>query len=586
MSKLIYICKRKGSFQPSEDRRLKDICHHLKPDNIEVGEEQNYISVKDDIAYAIYLDTNLMARNSRSVVSGFFFEDTVTNWHEPNGLYPDGNYALFRSNDNQVELVSDYAGSRTIWYLKNEEVFIASTSQLAIMMYINSFEFNPEVIPWLLSTGALGPSLSWDSRIKRLDANSSLLLDKQTWSLTKTSEKISFQIRKGTQESHTQALSSSIDKVVRSIGSLDLSRWVLPLSGGYDSRGVLCFMKKNLELPSDFRTVTWGMKDSEERSGNDAQIAKTVARELGVKNFYSHTDVSSEPLSVVLDRFFHCSEGRIDHISGYMDGMKIWKKYYENDIIGTIRGDEGFGWTPVSSELTVRLGLGFGLYNDYSNLKSCVRPLNFSEQKYSPDLDKSSSESLEQWRDRLYHTYRLPTVLAALSDIKYSYIEQINPLLSKEVLKVSSEMPDILRTNKKAFRSIIDSFGPKVEIASKDANAAPEDIVKNKRFVDVMVRELDSKYAKELLGEEYIVQVLERLVVNKSKIRPRKSFKTTLSSMLPNILKGILRRTIVKPTIDNNILAFRTFMIVRVHKIFNEKVDSCGSKSVAEEDSH
>ena len=42
-----------------------------------------------------------------------------------------------------VEALADYAASRTVWMAQTDEIFIASTSQRAIPLFLGSFETNP-----------------------------------------------------------------------------------------------------------------------------------------------------------------------------------------------------------------------------------------------------------------------------------------------------------------------------------------------------------------------------------------------------------------------------------------------------------
>jgi hypothetical protein len=104
-------------------------------------------------------------------------------WHEPGTDFPEGTFALFRDGEGFCEIVTDPVGTRTIWYYHDEDLFIASTSQRAIILYIGGFEFDARVIPWMLSTGSLGPTLSWDRRIMRVPTDTSVILDKKNWSL-------------------------------------------------------------------------------------------------------------------------------------------------------------------------------------------------------------------------------------------------------------------------------------------------------------------------------------------------------------------------------------------------------------------
>ena len=63
---------------------------------------------------------------------GQLFEHSQT-WWKPLQEYPDGSYAIFRERNDHVEIVSDVVGSRIIWYYKDDELFIASTSQRRIL---------------------------------------------------------------------------------------------------------------------------------------------------------------------------------------------------------------------------------------------------------------------------------------------------------------------------------------------------------------------------------------------------------------------------------------------------------------------
>src|SRR5690606_17398986 len=149
----------------------------------------------------------------------------------------DGSYAIFRENEYKIELLTDSVASRTIWYYEDKEVFVASNSQLAIIYFLKNFESNRDVIPWMLSTGSLGPFLSWDKRIKALKPQSKLVFDKKKWGYTIQEQKIKFDdsVNKDVQSKVLeQELESRIDLSIQSL-SID-DKIALPLSGGYDSR--------------------------------------------------------------------------------------------------------------------------------------------------------------------------------------------------------------------------------------------------------------------------------------------------------------------------------------------------------------
>ncbi|MCK2042206.1 hypothetical protein KZO83_05845 [Chromohalobacter sp. TMW 2.2308] len=565
MSKVLYACSRNSGFNASTKEKLYDVCNHLVPDNIAVP-KPHVVRVEDDLAYAVCMDSGALQESGGSLLLGFLYEKNKVSWDKPKTCYPDGNYALFRVDEDEIEVVSDCVGTRTVWYYHDEEVFIASTSQRAIIMFLGAFEFDERVIPWMLSTGSLGPQFSWDKSIKRLPVDSYLSLEKKSWRASITQRPINFSVVNRKREGHRRVLTDAISQTMESLDGIDFERWVLPLSGGYDSRGILLFIKNTIGAPDNLKTITWGLEKSQYEKYNDAYVAKELAHSVGVQHKYYHTDISPEPLEVVFDRFLFCSEGRVDHIAGYMDGMDIWKQLHDEGVDGTIRGDESFGELPASSELDVRNLVGLGLCCDYKNLSQFTEDFAPFHQEVPVELHKKEGETLYAWRDRVHQEYRMPTVFAALSDIKFSYLEEINPLLSRSILSVVRSLPDDLREDKCLFKSIVESMEGGVPFALKSANANPKDILREKGCVDLMKSEINSSYSAGLFGPDFANRVISEIKVGNDGSR-RWGVKGLVSSLLPASIKSRLRKTVVRRSVDGNVLAFRVFMIIKMHKM-------------------
>lgn len=565
MSKVLYACSRNSGFNANTKEKLYDVCNRLVPDNIAVP-KPHVVRVEDDLAYAVCMDSGALQESQMSLLLGFLYEKNKVSWDKPRTCYPDGNYALFRVDEAELEVVSDCVGTRTVWYYHDDEIFIASTSQRAIIMFLGTFEFDERVVPWMLSTGSLGPQFSWDKRIRRLPADSSLLLDKKIWSTSFAQSPITFSVVERKVEDHKKLLTDSISQTVASLEDINFERWVLPLSGGYDSRGILLFIKNTIGAPGNLKAITWGLEKSQYEKGNDAYVAKELASSVGVQHKYYHTDISQEPLEVVFDRFLFCGEGRVDHIAGYMDGMDIWKQLHDEGVHGVIRGDEGFGEYPVSSELNVRNLVGCGLCSDYKNLSQIADEFDFPPQEMPVELLQKEGEAFYAWRDRLHQEYRIPTVLAALSDIKYSYLEQINPLLSRPVLDAVRSFPDDLRTDKYLLKSIVESMEPRVPFAVKVANASPKDILREKGCVDLIKSEINSSYSTGLFGSGFTDRIISEIKVGNDESRGW-SVKGLVSSLLPASIKSRLRNTVARRSVDGNVLAFRVFIIIKMHKM-------------------
>ncbi|PWT94108.1 MAG: hypothetical protein C5B54_00525, partial [Acidobacteria bacterium] len=222
-----------------------------------------------------------------SLLLGKVFNEDAR-WREPLTEFPDGSYALFRDNDDYCEIVSDPVASRTIWYYRDEKVFIASTSQRALVMFIGNFDFEEKVIPWMLSSGTLGPGLSWDKRIRAVPVDSSVTLNKVDWTFSTRSNSVFFKAANRSNEQHKKLLEESLKATFRAV-NLDYSHWVLPLSGGYDSRGILCLLSESTDIRR-LRTITWGLESSRTMKENDAYVAEELANSLRVNHKYYHTD--------------------------------------------------------------------------------------------------------------------------------------------------------------------------------------------------------------------------------------------------------------------------------------------------------
>src|SRR5690606_1204203 len=178
--------------------------------------------------------------------------------------------------------------------------------------------------------------------------------------------------------------------------------------------------------------------------------------------------------------------GRIDHIAGYMDGFEIWANLFNRGYSTILRGDEGFGWLPVSNEKQARISTALVTLDDLGGMER----LNF-KQEIPNYLKRGQNESIEKWRDRLYHSFRLPIILAALNETKSAYIEIVNPLLSHSVLEFVRSLPDHLRTDKKLFKRIVEKREKKIPFAFFNANISHKDQLKRKEMVDYFIETIN-----------------------------------------------------------------------------------------------
>ena len=503
MAKLIYLCARPGVNLPFSGKDLENLSAALCPDNIEPRPPR--ILEGDGTLIGVFNPVPELPVQGCSVCLGALF-DNKPDWWRPLARVPDGSYALFRGDDSTVELVSDMVASRTIWYVKTDDIFIAATSQRAIVACLGSYEPNESVYPWMLSSGNLGPGLSWDSRIRCVPNDARLILDKRSWEIKLFRTPVEFKALDLPAEEHEYRLRKAIEETFTHV-NIDSDHWTLPLSGGYDSRAIFLMLKDRPGL----KTITWGLRSALKDQRGDALVARELAGKYQVQHEYFETDLSDEPVETIFQRFLVAGEGRTDHISGYMDGFAIWKHLYESGCHGVIRGDEAFGCYAVRDSSQVYKNMGMRVVSDYRNLGWLQDAMQRIPQKHPVELTQRADESLASWRDRLSTEFKTPVVFAALSDLKLAYTELVNPLLSRRIIKAVRGLPDSLRTEKSLFRSIVEEMEPDHHFAENPAIQGRRHILGEDRVREAIHRRLEEAALGEDISASIARNVLHRM---------------------------------------------------------------------------
>ena len=559
MSKALYLCSQNED-PPLTEHAAREIVDRILPDNFSPNEPS--IAQDGNSLLAVANPVKLLQQEGTSICLGTMFPPDQ-DWVVPGGELPDGTFALFRDNGDKVEIATDIVGSRTIWYYKDDDLFVASTSQRAIISVLGDFEPNVVAGAWLLSSGSLGPGLSWDRRIGPVPPDGRFVLDKETWTLERQRNECEFRVRTDSKTALSDRLGASLDETFENL-DLDFSRWVLPVSGGVDSRYLLYRLADR-----DPKCVTWGLPENREQRRNDAALADRLTDHYGVEHrFYDLTPLPDA--ETVLERFVVAGEGRIDHLGGYLDGFRMWADMFERGDVGIVRGDEGFGWLPVLTSQDVRRTVGLLEVADWPNLSELAIP-GEERQQLPPCLRQRHCESLETWRDRLYHQFRIPSLLAALNDLKLSYVEIANPFLSREIITTVRTLPDEYRTNKRLYREHVSSIGPNIPEAKYGTGPSTERYLRQEAVVAAMFNTLDTRFARGILSDELVDHVLALADSESSDVDSSGGFQSRLRTFvkgnLPQTIENVLLTWIVNQTIDPNRLAWRAYIVVRMHEL-------------------
>lgn len=556
MSKLIYLCARNVSELPFRRADMDAVFSRLTPDNLSPRAPR--IIESKGILVGIFNPADSLPIRDYSVCLGTLFSARM-NWWQPGAEVPDGSYALFRGDAGTLELVSDIVSSRTIWYAQTADLFIASTSQRAIVCFLQSHEPNEAVYPWMLSSGTLGPGQSWDRRIQCLGADSRLRLDRTTWRIEVTRKPVEYRPLDLPRPEHERRLREAINETFAHL-DIDPSNWILPLSGGYDSRAILQMLKNRSELKS----VTWGLRSAMADRRSDAWVARELARRFGIAHEYLETDLSDETVENILERFLVAGEGRTDHLSGYMDGFAIWRRLCTSGCQGILRGDEAFGCHAVHSDRQVYHNMHLNVLSDFGNIEAAALGPEASGQKRPDNLERRSDETREAWRDRVSAEFEIPTSFAALSDLKLAFVEIIHPLLSRRIIETVRTLPDELRTEKLLFKSIVSRSGPNIPYATHPAIEARSNILRSTAMAGAIISRLQASSAQSGQIADLSRHALKLMEADKV-YKPRDD-----RAMPARLLRWARRKTGLDKdqqlVMDPYQFGFRAYIISRMHE--------------------
>ncbi len=572
MSKLLFVCGRRDGQIQGVREHFEYLSQRITPDNITPAPPRLIFDNRSLTGIVNPVDSILV--NGGSVCLGMMFGETH-DWWQPGAELPDGSYAILRVDANTVELVSDILASRTIWYVKKDDIFAASSSQRALVSILRSYIPNEEVYPWMLSAGTLGPGLSWDKRFHCVPGDSRLVLNRNTWEMKLIQRPVVFSASDISEMEHESRLRCAIEETVSRL-NINTKKWILPLSGGYDSREILLMLKDRPGL----KAITWGRKAALTDKKSDAVVARELAEHFHIPHEYFETDLSNETIQSILERFLVAGEGRKDNISGYMDGFSIWKRLYESGIHGVLRGDEAFGFRIATTDADVRRIMSLTLLSDHANLVKHGVAARY-EQILPDYLNRTNEETLMAWGDRIFQTYFVPVVLAALNDLKSPYVEIINLLLSRAIINQVRHQPDNLRTGKKLFKKIVCAQTPDIAFAERSAIEAPENILKSARVNEHILEVLHAHHDKRVIPKELFDYITAKREQSKHKLSKLASnaigMKRVAKRILPDgAIKSIgpfirsFRRSPASVDIDVDILALRAYILCKMDHILCE----------------
>ena len=560
MSHFILVCER-GEPRGGEGLTgyLETCAKLLWPPGVEPAATK--VITEKGLALVAVVPADGMPLHGASLCLGRFLDDPG-DWWRPGTTPPDGTYALCRCSPDVVELVTDIAASRPVWYYHDDDVFLASSSQRPLIALLGGFELDPEAVTWMVASRSLGPLPSYDRRLRRVPLDGRVRLDRHTWSVDVSSQWSPYEADDLSDDDHAGRLSDALVETCSYLAP-EAERWPLLLSGGNDSRALLVGMKKAGITP---RCVTWGVEAARRDEGSDAWVAERLAAAMGAPHEFFALDREPVAAGKALEEFIVRSEGQVTDFTMYVDGFATWRTLVDRRCLGVIRGDN-YPWAYLgqfSTPRTVRHHCGADLLGDYAPGHPIQR-LGLAPQSWPASLEQRPDEDLLRYRDRLQRTLYIPARVAPLNQIKASYVEIVNPLKARRVASVVMRLPERLRLHPGALARVLDLHGPAVPFATRPAAALPA-ILERPEMRQALIEGLCSDSAQRLFDAAVVDEVVSAL------LRPpepatRSGATRKIRAMLPRKVKDRML-PVVGVRLDTRELALRMVIASRAVRLF------------------
>ena len=332
------------------------------------------------------------------------FVGIARDWSATGSQRPDGSYAVCRFDADRLQLVTDNLASRTIWYVLDGDMFLASTSQRALVCLLGDLRLNHAAVAWLASSGTLGPDSAWDARLQRVPAAAVLSLERRTWTTRCAAEELDQHPEPLPEEVHLERWRNAILETCAKL-DVSLDTWLLPLSGGLDSRTLLAALIQGGRRP---RCVTWGLRRSLE------DPAATPSWPGVWPNTTGSTTCSFPPTPSTSRRVssstasWSPARGAPIRSPATSTGWPIWKALFDQGVAGVIRGDEpGWGEDPGLSPTDVRRGNGMEMISDFP-ATHLITQLGLAKQPLPDWVEQRPAESLILYDNRLTNSHFFP----------------------------------------------------------------------------------------------------------------------------------------------------------------------------------
>jgi asparagine synthetase B (glutamine-hydrolysing) len=245
-----------------------------------------------------------------------------------------------------------------------------------------------------------------------------------------------------------------------------ISECVIPISGGWDSRGILAYVRQIFDGP--VQTVSWGT--TEDNTTADAATGRRLAEHFGTRHVFLQRNPERMPDNI--EEMVSRTDGMTTDAAFHSQEVEFMRRL--RDELGVsylLRGDEVFGYMAAAHSEPEALGrIGIRPMTDFPDLLSAVR--TDVRRELSSELDATLAEmsascSLTNYtarKDFFYFHERLRNYLHRANYYKLGVLDSSNPWLDKHILAVNEDVPVPYRVDKELYKRTIMRYFPGIGV--------------------------------------------------------------------------------------------------------------------------
>jgi len=479
-------------------------------------------------------------------------------------------------------VVCDKTSSQPLYYVETED-FMAFSPEPLTFKALKKYGWHPSIrresVFEFMASGYLWEDKCFFGEIKRLGPGQFICLNRDGIKI-ESYWKITFEARRETEQS---LIAKLFDAIQKDINDLPSGKKILTLSGGYDSRALLGFLKGS---DGQFNTVSYSF-GSKENNGMDMDVGGYYADKAGVSHSYyrSSLDNPSRLISDINNAIL--ATGGENYLSVFQDaflGIEFYRNLAENyDYM--IRGDEVWGW----GDLAVNYNMAFWesrlfSLNEISHPKKIMKAEMFDNGiKYIEEQRQKFIEecgdlniSANDLKDYLYWRHREARLLQNMAYFRRCYIPHFAPFLFDRTLSVIKRTPSKFRVQKDLFINMGKKMFPELFLDNKAISPHSSDannfnfLYKDKKFnsfVKGALLESSSDVFNDVFDrksfEPWIDSILDGDCADAGNLRRKHDLKRLAIGFIgrSNYLKGCMKASMVKKGMN-------TFPVLKVNYLF------------------